>query len=77
MTMSDRRDLEGWEVATGVILAAVWLTFKLYVREPVKERYGFFSWPYLGVDVISLLVLLAIGAGIIWAGRRVRASRGR
>ena len=41
MPMSDRRNLEGWEVATGVILAGVWLAFKLYAREPVKERYGF------------------------------------
>ena len=45
MTMSDRRDLEGWEVATGVILFAVLCVINTFFNWSFPAWFGIFGPP--------------------------------
>ncbi len=64
------------EMVLGIVLVGVWFALKVAYREAVKEKYGFISCAYLRADLISLGVIIVVGAAGFWLLRRIRRRSG-
>ena len=71
MTRNDPGSGTG-EMVVAIVVVGVWLALKLAYRESIKEQHGFVSWAYLGADLVSLAVVIIVGAAGLWLLQRIR-----
>jgi hypothetical protein len=60
------------EMVLGIVVVGVWFALKLAYREAVREQHGFISWAYLRADLLSLGIIIVVGAAGLWLLRRIR-----